>query len=55
MLVSQVILTQLPGQDVQFEVFDKDLDRDDFLGRSALNRHGVLNHLHWRVLHVFLL
>ena len=29
----QVILTQLPGQEVQFELYDKDLDQDDFLGR----------------------
>ena len=29
----QVILTQLPGQEVQFELFDKDFDQDDFLGR----------------------
>ena len=30
----QVILTQLPGQDLHVEVFDKDMDmKDDFLGR----------------------
>lgn len=29
----QVILTQLPGQEIQFELFDKDIDQDDFLGR----------------------
>uniref|UniRef100_A0A3Q3QVV0 Extended synaptotagmin-like protein 1a n=1 Tax=Monopterus albus TaxID=43700 RepID=A0A3Q3QVV0_MONAL len=28
----EVILTQLPGQEIQFELFDKDLDQDDFLG-----------------------
>uniref|UniRef100_A0A8C5BRU7 Extended synaptotagmin-like protein 1a n=1 Tax=Gadus morhua TaxID=8049 RepID=A0A8C5BRU7_GADMO len=28
----EVILTQLPGQDIQFELFDKDIDQDDFLG-----------------------
>lgn len=31
--VVQVILTQLPGQEIQFELFDKDIDQDDFLGR----------------------
>lgn len=31
--VIQVILTQLPGQEIQFELFDKDIDQDDFLGR----------------------
>uniref|UniRef100_A0A671VN37 Extended synaptotagmin 1 n=1 Tax=Sparus aurata TaxID=8175 RepID=A0A671VN37_SPAAU len=28
----EVILTQLPGQEIQFELFDKDIDQDDFLG-----------------------
>lgn len=32
--VVKVILTQLPGQDLHMEVFDKDVDmKDDFLGR----------------------
>uniref|UniRef100_A0A3Q3BGI4 Extended synaptotagmin-like protein 1a n=1 Tax=Kryptolebias marmoratus TaxID=37003 RepID=A0A3Q3BGI4_KRYMA len=31
----EVILTQLPGQEIQFELFDKDLDQDDFLGRCV--------------------
>lgn len=31
--VVQVIMTQLPGQEIQFELFDKDIDQDDFLGR----------------------
>uniref|UniRef100_A0A3P8NXL5 Extended synaptotagmin-like protein 1a n=1 Tax=Astatotilapia calliptera TaxID=8154 RepID=A0A3P8NXL5_ASTCA len=30
----EVILTQLPGQEIQFELFDKDIDQDDFLGRK---------------------
>lgn len=30
----QVILTQLPGQELHVEVFDKDMDmKDDFMGR----------------------
>uniref|UniRef100_A0A674B827 Extended synaptotagmin 1 n=1 Tax=Salmo trutta TaxID=8032 RepID=A0A674B827_SALTR len=28
----EIILTKLPGQEIQFELFDKDLDQDDFLG-----------------------
>lgn len=35
--VIQVILTQLPGQEIQFELFDKDIDQDDFLGRWKLS------------------
>uniref|UniRef100_A0A8D3D7I5 C2 domain-containing protein n=1 Tax=Scophthalmus maximus TaxID=52904 RepID=A0A8D3D7I5_SCOMX len=31
----EVILTQLPGQELFFEAFDKDLDSDDFLGRCV--------------------
>lgn len=32
--VVKVILTQLPGQDLHVEVFDKDVDmKDDFMGR----------------------
>lgn len=30
----QVILTELPGQELHVEVFDKDMDmKDDFMGR----------------------
>uniref|UniRef100_A0A8C7DGF9 Extended synaptotagmin 1 n=1 Tax=Oncorhynchus kisutch TaxID=8019 RepID=A0A8C7DGF9_ONCKI len=32
----EIILTQLPGQEIQFELFDKDLDQDDFLGSAGL-------------------
>ncbi|MEQ2165093.1 hypothetical protein GOODEAATRI_013481, partial [Goodea atripinnis] len=33
---TEVILTQLPGQELHVEVFDKDMDmKDDFMGRSA--------------------
>uniref|UniRef100_A0A8K9XHH5 Extended synaptotagmin-like protein 1a n=1 Tax=Oncorhynchus mykiss TaxID=8022 RepID=A0A8K9XHH5_ONCMY len=35
----EIILTQLPGQEIQFELFDKDLDQDDFLGRLYLNEY----------------
>uniref|UniRef100_A0A4W6FG66 Extended synaptotagmin 1 n=1 Tax=Lates calcarifer TaxID=8187 RepID=A0A4W6FG66_LATCA len=33
----EVILTQLPGQEIQFELFDKDIDQDDFLGRCVFH------------------
>lgn len=33
-IFSQVVLTQLPGQELHLEVFDKDMDmKDDFMGR----------------------
>uniref|UniRef100_A0A3B3WIR7 Extended synaptotagmin-like protein 1a n=1 Tax=Poecilia mexicana TaxID=48701 RepID=A0A3B3WIR7_9TELE len=38
----EVILTQLPGQEVQFELFDKDLDQDDFLG-FKLNLRDIIS------------
>ncbi|KAM6925619.1 extended synaptotagmin-1 [Xenentodon cancila] len=38
----EVILTQLPGQEVQFELFDKDIDQDDFLGRFKLNLRDII-------------
>ena len=33
-------MNNVPGQDVEFELFDKDLDKDDFLGRWVLGGHG---------------
>lgn len=34
LFTSQVILTELPGQELHVEVFDKDMDmKDDFMGR----------------------
>ncbi|KAL1020891.1 hypothetical protein UPYG_G00006050 [Umbra pygmaea] len=38
----EIILTQLPGQEIQFELFDKDLDQDDFLGRFKLNLKDII-------------
>uniref|UniRef100_A0A8C3NR42 Uncharacterized protein n=1 Tax=Geospiza parvula TaxID=87175 RepID=A0A8C3NR42_GEOPR len=29
----EVIVDDVPGQDVEFDLFDKDIDKDDFLGR----------------------
>ncbi|XP_052340147.1 extended synaptotagmin-1 [Oncorhynchus keta] len=39
----EIILTQLPGQEIQFELFDKDLDQDDFLGRFKLNLQDIIS------------
>uniref|UniRef100_A0A8C2X9S3 Extended synaptotagmin 1 n=1 Tax=Cyclopterus lumpus TaxID=8103 RepID=A0A8C2X9S3_CYCLU len=46
----EVILTQLPGQEIQFELFDKDIDQDDFLGRCVLTLQIKLESwtLSWR-------
>lgn len=32
-LVHQVIVHEVPGQELEVEVYDKDPDQDDFLGR----------------------
>lgn len=35
-IIHQVILTELPGQELHVEVFDKDMDmKDDFMGRYS--------------------
>ncbi|XP_034000974.1 extended synaptotagmin-1 [Trematomus bernacchii] len=39
----EVILTQLPGQEIQFELFDKDIDQDDFLGRFKINLRDIIS------------
>lgn len=31
--VLQVMVHEVPGQEIEVEVFDKDPDKDDFLGR----------------------
>ncbi|XP_057558811.1 extended synaptotagmin-1 isoform X2 [Hippopotamus amphibius kiboko] len=41
--VFEVIVTSIPGQELEAEVFDKDLDKDDFLGRCKVNLTTVLN------------
>ncbi|XP_056157956.1 extended synaptotagmin-1 isoform X2 [Lampris incognitus] len=39
----EVVLTQLPGQDLQVEVFDKDMDmKDDFMGRLRINLKDII-------------
>uniref|UniRef100_A0A8C0LJN5 Extended synaptotagmin-1 n=1 Tax=Canis lupus dingo TaxID=286419 RepID=A0A8C0LJN5_CANLU len=41
--VFEVIVTSIPGQELDLEVFDKDLDKDDFLGRCKVGLTAVLN------------
>ncbi|XP_010643001.1 extended synaptotagmin-1 [Fukomys damarensis] len=41
--VFEVIVTAIPGQELDVEVFDKDLDKDDFLGRCKVGLTTVLN------------
>nr|XP_033938952.1 extended synaptotagmin-1 isoform X1 [Pseudochaenichthys georgianus] len=39
----EVILTQLPGQDLHVEVFDKDMDmKDDFMGRLKISLKDII-------------
>ncbi|XP_039603214.1 extended synaptotagmin-1 isoform X2 [Polypterus senegalus] len=33
----EVVMTMIPGQELEFELFDKDIDEDDFLGRLKIN------------------
>ncbi|CAM9181209.1 unnamed protein product [Bubo scandiacus] len=41
--VYEAIVNNVPGQDVEFELFDKDLDKDDFLGRCKVPLRRVLS------------
>ncbi|CAM4689676.1 unnamed protein product [Caretta caretta] len=34
--VYEVIVNEIPGQEVEFEIYDKDIDKDDFLGRCKI-------------------
>ncbi|MEE6471472.1 hypothetical protein FKM82_009281 [Ascaphus truei] len=38
----EVLVTDVPGQDIEFKVFDKDLDKDDFLGSCNIGVKKVL-------------
>ncbi|XP_063997377.1 extended synaptotagmin-1 [Pogoniulus pusillus] len=42
--VYEVIVDNIPGQDVEFDLFDKDIDKDDFLGRCKVPLRRVLSH-----------
>uniref|UniRef100_A0A674GAK6 Extended synaptotagmin 1 n=1 Tax=Taeniopygia guttata TaxID=59729 RepID=A0A674GAK6_TAEGU len=39
----EVIVDDVPGQDVEFEIFDEDIDKDDFLGRCKVPLSRVLS------------
>ncbi|RMB90370.1 hypothetical protein DUI87_33256 [Hirundo rustica rustica] len=39
----RVIVYDIPGQDIEFELFDKDIDKDDFLGRCKVPLSRVLS------------
>lgn len=39
----EVVLRPQPGQDVQVELFDKDMDRDDFLGRFKISVADIIH------------
>ncbi|KAK9973730.1 hypothetical protein ABG768_024439 [Culter alburnus] len=40
----EVVLTQLPGQDLTLEIFDKDMDmKDDFMGRLKMNLSDIIS------------
>ncbi|XP_072511099.1 extended synaptotagmin-1 [Notamacropus eugenii] len=41
--VFEVIVTAIPGQELEVDVFDKDLDKDDFLGRCKVSLTKVLS------------
>ncbi|CAL1608478.1 unnamed protein product [Knipowitschia caucasica] len=39
----EVVLSQLPGQELHLEVFDKDMDvKDDFMGRLKINLQDII-------------
>ncbi|KAM9214618.1 LOW QUALITY PROTEIN: extended synaptotagmin-1 [Leptosomus discolor] len=41
--VYEVVVDNVPGQDVEFDLFDKDIDKDDFLGRCKVPLRRVLS------------
>lgn len=54
-----MILTELPGQELVIEVFDKDVDmKDDFMGRWFFTRFHKLKKKdlkRWRLISVFVI
>lgn len=40
--IYEVMVYEVLGQEIEVEVFDKDLDKDDFLGRMKLDVGKVL-------------
>ncbi|XP_028577189.2 extended synaptotagmin-1 isoform X1 [Podarcis muralis] len=41
--IYEVIVSNVPGQDVEFDLYDKDVDKDDFLGRCKIPLRRVLS------------
>ncbi|KAM9177111.1 LOW QUALITY PROTEIN: extended synaptotagmin-1 [Mergus octosetaceus] len=41
--IYEVVVDNIPGQDVEFDLFDKDIDKDDFLGRCKVPLRRVLS------------
>ncbi|KAG8129456.1 hypothetical protein E2320_016152 [Naja naja] len=41
--IYEVIVSNTPGQEVEFDLYDKDVDRDDFLGREKDVKSGRLH------------
>ncbi|XP_063149752.1 extended synaptotagmin-1 isoform X2 [Candoia aspera] len=41
--IYEVIVSNIPGQEVEFDLYDKDVDRDDFLGRCKIPLKRVLS------------
>lgn len=50
-LVHQVIVHEVPGQELEVEVYDKDPDQDDFLGRYMSTHHVSKNLCHCLICH----
>lgn len=40
----EILVTDVPGQDIEFQVFDKDIDKDDFLGSCKIPVKTVIKH-----------
>ncbi|XP_060620095.1 extended synaptotagmin-1 isoform X1 [Anolis sagrei] len=40
--IYEVIVSDIPGQEVEFDLYDKDVDKDDFLGRCKIPLRQVL-------------
>ncbi|XP_067385958.1 extended synaptotagmin-1 [Emydura macquarii macquarii] len=41
--VYEVLVDEVPGQEVEFDLYDKDIDKDDFLGRCKIALKRVLS------------
>ncbi|XP_076123859.1 uncharacterized protein esyt1b [Alosa pseudoharengus] len=42
----EVVLTKLPGQELLLEMFDKDMDQDDFMGRLKIKLSDLISAQH---------